>query len=122
MGRSPSLATTAFGVFRYPPNGGSAPVTPPAELLFIVSYLFQSPLKLRNTGTGYCVHVAAVAALEEVVGNSGNHSPVVAAKLERRENAVEVASFCQHCAESGICCDTAATDNCFETGVIGGFQ
>ena len=87
-----------------------------------MSYLFQPPLELRNTGTGYSVHVAAVAALQKVVGNARNHCSVVAAELEWREDAVEVAALGQHGSKAGVCCNTAATDNCFEAGVICGFQ
>ena len=91
-------------------------------LALSVANLLESTLELWNAGTGYSIHVAAVAALEEVVGNSGNHSPVVAAKLERREYAVEVASFCQHCAEAGVCCNTAATNYSLKAGIICGLE
>ena len=85
-----------------------------------MSYLFQTALKLRNAGAGYGIQVAAVAALQEVVGYACNHGSVVTAKLERREDAVEVAAFCKHGAEAGISCDTAAADNCFKAGVVYG--
>ena len=65
-----------------------------------MAYLLKPPLELRNAGTGNSVHIAAVSALEEVVGNTSNHGSVVAAKLERREDAVEVSAFCQHCAKA----------------------
>ena len=91
------------------------------ELLFIMSYLFKTSFELRNTGAGNCVHVAAVASLQKVVGNACNHSTIVSAKFEGREDAVEVASFGQHFAKAGISRNTTATDNCFETGVICGF-
>ena len=52
--------------------------------------LLESTLELWNAGTGYSIHVAAVAALEEVVGNACDHCTVISAKLERREDAVEV--------------------------------
>ena len=84
-----------------------------SEYLFIMSYLFKSTLKLRNAGAGNCVHVAAVAALEEVVGYSGNHGSVVAAEFEWREDAVDVGALGEHCAEAGISCNSAAADNCF---------
>ena len=61
-----------------------------SEYLFIMSNLFKSTLKLRNAGAGNCVHVAAVAALKEVVGNAGNHGSVIAAELKWWEDAVEV--------------------------------
>ena len=70
------------------------------RILFVLSNLIQSALKLRNAGAGYGVHVAAVAALEEVVGYACNHSSVVTAKLERREDAVDVGAFGEHGAES----------------------
>jgi hypothetical protein len=69
-------------------------------VLLIMANLLESPLELRNTCAGYSVHVAAVAALEEVVGNTCDHCTVVAAKLERREDAVEVASLSQHGAQA----------------------
>ena len=49
--------------------------------MIIVTYLIQAALKLRDAGAGYGVKVTAVAALQEVVSNSGYHSSVVAAKL-----------------------------------------
>ena len=92
------------------------------KFLFVMSHLFQPTLKLRNTCTGYGVHVATVAALEEVVGNTGNHGAVVAAELQWRENAVDVGALGEHCAEAGIGSNTAAADNCFKAGVIYGSQ
>ena len=84
--------------------------------------LLQTALELGNSCTGYCVHVAAVATLKEVVGNTRDHGSVVAAKLEWRKDAVEVGTLGQHCAETGVCCNTAATDNGVEAGVVCGFQ
>ena len=69
-------------------------------LALSVTNLLESTLELWNAGTGYSIHVAAVAALEEVVGNSRNHSTIVSAKLEGREDAVEVASLSQHGAQA----------------------
>ena len=57
-------------------------------VLLIMANLLESAFELWNTGTGYSVHVAAVAALEEVVGNTCDHGSVVAAELEGREDAV----------------------------------
>ena len=91
-------------------------------LALSVANLLESPLKLRNTGTGYGVHVAAVTALEEVVSNTCNHCSVISAKLEWREDAVEVSAFCQHCAKSGISRNTAATNYSFKSCVVCGFQ
>ena len=62
-------------------------------LALAVAYLLEAAFELRNSCTGYCVHVAAVAALQEVVGNSRDHGSVVAAKLEWRENAVEIGAL-----------------------------
>ena len=87
-----------------------------------VAYLLESAFELRNTCTGYGVHVAAVAALQEMIGNTCDHCSVISAKLKWRENAVEILSFCKHCAKTGVCSYTAATDNCFETGVVCGFK
>ena len=69
-------------------------------LALTVANLFESAFELRNAGTGNGVHVAAVAALEEVVGNTCNHCSVISAKLEGREDAGEVASLGQHCAKA----------------------
>ena len=91
-------------------------------LALTVSNLLESAFELWNTGTGNSVHVAAVAALQEVVGNTRNHSTIISAKLEGREDAVEVSAFCQHGSKAGVSRNTAATDNGFKAGVICGFQ
>ena len=69
-------------------------------VLPIMAYLFKSSFELWTTCAGYSVHVAAVAALQEVVGNAGYHGAVVAAQFQWREDAVDVCAFCEHCAEA----------------------
>jgi hypothetical protein len=88
----------------------------------IVSYLVETALELWDSCAGYCVHIATVAALEEVVGYTGYHGSVVAAEFEWREDAVDVGALGEHCAEAGISCNSAAADNCFEPGIVSGFQ
>ena len=85
-----------------------------------MSNLIKSALELRDSCTCYCIHVAAVAALEEVVGYAGYHGTVVAAQFQWREDAVDVCAFSEHCAEAGISCNTAAAYNCLKTSVIYG--
>jgi hypothetical protein len=69
-------------------------------VLFVVSDLIQAALELWDSGTGYGIHVAAVAALEEVVGYAGNHGAVVTAEFERREDAVYVCALGEHGTEA----------------------
>lgn len=57
----------------------------------------KTALKLRNARTGCCIPAAAVASLKKVVRNTRNHSAVVTAKFERRENTVKICMFCKHC-------------------------
>ena len=119
-GAPPSLQRP--GAFSATLPAGASPRNAPDGLLFIMANLFQASLKLRNAGAGNSVHVAAVAALQKVVGNACYHCTVVAAELKWREDAVEVGALGQHGAEAGISCDAAAADYCFEAGVVNGSQ